>query len=102
MSHPQPVRVLHIITRLIVGGAQENTLLSVEGLDNMPEYEVTLASGIDRGPEGDLFDRAEKTTRLVLIPELGRNINPVADVVALWKLYRLIRRERYHIVHTHS
>jgi hypothetical protein len=35
-----PIRVLHIITRMIVGGAQENTLLSVEGLDAMKEYDV--------------------------------------------------------------
>jgi glycosyltransferase involved in cell wall biosynthesis len=102
MAEARPLRVLHVITRLIVGGAQENTLLTAEGLDRMPEYDVTLASGIDRGPEGDLIDRAEKSVKLVLIPELGRSINPVSDLVALWKLYRLIRRGRYHIVHTHS
>lgn len=102
MNDREPVRVLHIITRMIVGGAQENTLLSVEGLDEMPQYEVTLASGIDRGPEGDLLERARRTTRLMLVPELGRNINPINDLVALWKLYRLIRKGRYHIVHTHS
>jgi glycosyltransferase involved in cell wall biosynthesis len=95
-------RVLHIITRLIVGGAQENTLLSVEGLDRMPEFEVTLATGVDRGPEGDLLDRARRTTRLVIVPELGRAISPIADLIAFVKLYRLIRRGRYDIVHTHS
>lgn len=98
----QPHRVLHVITRLIVGGAQENTLLSVEGLDRMPEYEVTLVTGIDRGPEGDLLDRAQRTTRLVILPELGRAISPLADLVAFAKLYRLMRRSRYDIVHTHS
>lgn len=102
MSNPQPVRVLHIITRLIVGGAQENTLLSVEGLDRLPEYEVTLVTGIDNGPEGDLLERARRTTRLVIVPELGRSINPLSDVAAFYKLHRLIRTGRYHIVHTHS
>ena len=102
MPETPPLRVLHIITRLIVGGAQENTLLTCEGLNAMPEYDVTLATGIDRGPEGDLLDRAEKSVNLILVPELGRNINPIADVRALWKLYRIIRRGRYHIVHTHS
>ena len=102
MSNPQPVRVLHIITRLIVGGAQENTLLSVEGLDRLPEYEVTLITGVDNGPEGDLLERARRTTRLVIVPELGRSINPLSDVAAFYKLYRLIRTGRYHIVHTHS
>ena len=102
MSKPQPVRVLHIITRLIVGGAQENTLLSVEGLDRLEEYEVVLVTGVDNGPEGDLLERARRTTRLVIVPELGRSINPLSDVAAFFKLYRLIRRGRYHIVHTHS
>jgi len=102
MTNAEPLRVLHIITRLIVGGAQENTLLSVEGLDKLSEYEVTLATGIDNGPEGDLLERARRTTRLIVIPELGRSINPFADLKAFWKLYRLIRNGRYHIVHTHS
>jgi glycosyltransferase involved in cell wall biosynthesis len=102
MSETRPLRVLHVITRLIIGGAQENTLLSVEGLDALPDYEVALVSGIDRGPEGDLLGRAERTTKLILLPELGRNINPISDLIALWKLYRLIRKGRYHIVHTHS
>jgi glycosyltransferase involved in cell wall biosynthesis len=102
MPQPKPVRVLHLITRMIVGGAAENTLLSVEGLDQLPEYEVTLISGVDRGPEGDLLPRARETTRLIVVPELGRSINPLNDAIAFCKLYRLIRRGRYHVVHTHS
>lgn len=97
-----PVRVLHIITRMIVGGAQENTLLSVEGLDRMPEYDVVLMSGIDTGREGELLTRARETTNLIIVPELGRAISPFQDIKAFWKLYRLIGQGRYHIVHTHS
>lgn len=102
MAQAEPIRVLHIITRMIVGGAQENTLLSVEGLDRLPEYEVTLVSGIDQGREGELLTRARETTRLIVVPEMGRSINPFSDLVAFWKLYRLIKQGRYHIVHTHS
>lgn len=98
----EPIRILHIITRMIVGGAQENTLLSVEGLDRLPGYDVSLCSGVDHGPEGELLSRARQTTRLIVLPELCRNVDPRADVIALWKLYRLIRQGRYHIVHTHS
>jgi glycosyltransferase involved in cell wall biosynthesis len=98
----ETIRVLHIITRMIVGGAQENTLLSVEGLDKMPEYDVVLMSGIDKGREGELLSRARETTNLVIVPELGRSINPFNDIIAFWKIYRLIREGKYHIVHTHS
>jgi len=101
-KNERPIRVLHIITRMIVGGAQENTLLSVVGLDAMPEYEVTLVSGIDRGREGELLSQARETTHLIVVPEMGRSINPFSDVIALVKLYRIIRAGRYHIVHTHS
>lgn len=98
----KPIRVLHIITRMIVGGAQENTLLSVIGLDAMPEYEVTLMSGIDRGREGELLSMAREKCRLIVVPEMGRSINPLSDLTAFWKIYALIRKGRYHIVHTHS
>jgi glycosyltransferase involved in cell wall biosynthesis len=97
-----PIRVLHIITRLIVGGAQENTLLSVEGLDRRPEFDVTLASGLDQGPEGELLSRARTTTHLIAVPALTRSVSPLSDARAFGALYRLIRRGRYHIVHTHS
>jgi glycosyltransferase involved in cell wall biosynthesis len=96
-----PVRVLHVITRMILGGAQENTLLSVEGLDAMPGYDVALVSGVDRGEEGDLLARTRATIDLAIVPQLRRNVNLLADLIALWQLYRLIREGRYHIVHTH-
>jgi glycosyltransferase involved in cell wall biosynthesis len=101
-SSNKPIRVLHIITRMIVGGAQENTLLSVVGLDAMPEYDVTLASGIDRGREGELLSQAREQCHLIVVPQMGRSINPFSDIAAFWKLYRLIKNGRYHIVHTHS
>src|SRR3954447_26558622 len=85
---PRSMRVLHVITRMIVGGAQENTLLTVQGLDRRPEYEVTLASGIDLGPEGSLLEQARETVDLAVIPELARSIKPADDWRALAKPYR--------------
>lgn len=102
LRNNEPIRVLHIITRMIVGGAQENTLLSVVGLDAMPEYDVTLISGIDKGREGELLSQARETSHLIVLPEMGRSINPFSDLLAFRKLYKLIKAGRYHIVHTHS
>lgn len=98
----EPIRVLHIITRMIIGGAQENTLLSVEGLDAMDEYYVDFISGVDEGREGELLSRARETTNLIIVPEMKRAIRPLADLIALWKLFRLIQQGKYHIIHTHS
>ena len=51
-----------------MGGAQENTLRRVEGLNRLPEFDVALATGTDYGPEGDLLTRARETTDVVIIP----------------------------------
>lgn len=99
----EPIRILHVITRLIVGGAMENTLLTVLGQMRDPRFRVTLFSGIDTGPEGNLHDFArENGIDLVLSPHLVRPIRPLADLLALTELTRFIRRGRFHLVHTHS
>ncbi|MCS7173084.1 MAG: glycosyltransferase family 4 protein [Armatimonadetes bacterium] len=95
------IRVLHVITRLVVGGAQENTLLTVRHLDRT-RYEVTLASGPSLGPEGDLEAEVPEDVTFVRIPELVRPPHALKDSVALRKLYRLMRRGGYHLVHTHT
>jgi glycosyltransferase involved in cell wall biosynthesis len=96
------VRVLHVITRLILGGAQENTLFNCEDLVRLHGDEVTLATGPAEGPEGDLFDRARKTMAVRLVPELRRAVAPRDDWRAYRVLLRLIAELRPDVVHTHS
>lgn len=93
-----PVRMLHVITRLIRGGADENTLYTVRGLDKR-RYAVDLAVG-----EGSELDEigAIPEVDVHLIPELVREPHPWKDLVTLVKLANLIRRGRYQIVHTHT
>src|SRR6516162_4189919 len=97
------MRIVHIITRLILGGAQENTLLTVEGLHHRYGDEVTLITGPAEGPEGDLFDRARrKGLSVELMPGLVRAVRPTADLRAYRELRRAFRRLRPEVVHTHS
>lgn len=97
------MRVTHVITRLIVGGAQENTIASVLGLRAKPGVEVNLISGSTTGPEGSLEPRvAQIPGLLTIVPELVRPIAPLRDWLALRKLTRLFREQRPDIVHTHS
>ncbi len=97
------MRIVHIITRLIIGGAQENTLLTVEGLHHQYRDDVTLITGPAEGPEGDLFDRAtELGLKVELMPELVRAIRPRDDWAAYRKLRAAIRRLKPEVVHTHS
>jgi len=96
-------RVAHVITRLILGGAQENTLLTVEGLQRMPEYEVVLITGPAIGPEGELVERARRNgVRLDIIDAMRREMDPARDAIALLELLRHLKRFRPDVVHTHS
>jgi glycosyltransferase involved in cell wall biosynthesis len=97
------MRIVHVITRLIIGGAQENTLLTVEGLHHHYGDDVTLITGPAEGPEGDLFERAKSAElKVEVMPELVRAISPVTDVKAYRKLRSEFRRLKPQVVHTHS
>ncbi|MCX6896907.1 MAG: glycosyltransferase [Verrucomicrobia bacterium] len=109
------MRVTHVITRLIVGGAQENTIASVLGLRAKPGLEVNLISGPTTGPEGSLVESSgfkvhgsenpePKTLNpeLTIIPELVRPVHPLKDFIALRILEKIFRERRPDIVHTHS
>ena len=93
------MRITHVITRLITGGAQENTLASVLGLRQRPDFDVQLISGPSTGPEGSLESR---DPRLITIPCLVRPINPRQDFLALRQLEGIFRKTRPDLVHTHS
>lgn len=96
------MRICHVITRLIIGGAQENTVLTCEGLHERG-HEMTLISGVTRGPEGSLVDRARRGGyRFIELPELIRSVNPWYDGSAARALRYEFARLRPDVVHTHS
>jgi glycosyltransferase involved in cell wall biosynthesis len=97
------MRVAHVITRLIVGGAQENTIASVLGLALKPEIEVSLVSGPTFGPEGSLQSAfVDRPGVLTIVPPLVRPLHPLKDLLAYRQLVRHFRLRRPDIVHTHS
>ncbi|MEM1068046.1 MAG: glycosyltransferase family 4 protein, partial [Planctomycetota bacterium] len=96
-------KVLHVITHLGVGGALDNTLLTVERLPR-DTYQVDLAAGQLSPEEGykSCEDRSRQgSDNLHFIPNLQRAVHPIADLRACQELTQLMRRERYDIVHTH-
>lgn len=102
-SADSPLYVAHFITRMIIGGAQQNTLWTV--LDQHREYDdkVTLISGIDDGPEGELLSVArESGVDVQVIPELGRAIRPWSDWSSYRSLVKLLKAHPPQILHTHS
>jgi len=123
------MRILHISTRLILGGSQENTVLSCEGQARLA-HDVHLAFGPIFGPEGSMLDRIRSFNNTLSpgpdphdadpcqqdpgpvdqprpittheVPDLIRQINPIRDLRCLRQLKRLIRSVNPDIVHTHS
>ena len=115
-----PVRILHVSTRLILGGSQENTVLSCEGQARLG-HEVHLAFGPIYGPEGSLLARmqafnarcvqglercangaAAQPVGVHVVPDLIRQINPRRDARCYRQTARLIGSLRPDVVHTHS
>ncbi len=97
------MRIAHVITRLILGGAQENTLLTCEDLLHHFGDEVLLVTGPPLGPEGSLLARAHRSgVPTEIVGELRREIHPWRDWVAYRKLLRVLRRFQPEVVHTHS
>src|SRR5690349_160645 len=97
------MRVTHVITRLIVGGAQENTIASVLGLQRKFQVNVQLLSGPTAGPEGSLEPCVRDFPGLLtIVPSLVRPVRPWSDWLAWRQLLLLFRSIRPDIVHTHS
>ena len=96
---PERKRIAHLITRLDLGGAQQNTLFSV-GHHDRGRFEVHLVAG-----EGGILDpdaRAISDAGIHLVPWLNHPIEPVRDAAALMRLVALLRRLRVDLLHTHS
>jgi len=99
---PTPVPVLHIITRLIVGGAQENTMYTA-ALLNKSAFQVEMISGPQTGSEGSLIEEVRgRGIPLTILPDVLRQVKPLHDLRALFQIAHRLRGGNYPIVHTHS
>jgi len=97
------MRVAHVITRMIIGGAQENTLYTC--LDLIQQYgdDVLLMTGPSDGPEGRLLGQGRgEGVAVGEIPHLRRSIHPFHDWQAYRELIRGLREFHPDVVHTHS
>ncbi len=96
------MRILRIIARLNVGGPAIHVTLLTQKL-GAPNYESILVCGSIEEGEGDMAYYAEQHgVQPVIIPELGRALNPMRDLLTTWKVYRRIRQHKPDIVHTHT
>lgn len=93
------VKVVHLITRLDLGGAQQNTLHTVRTLDRA-RFDPLLVCGA-----GGLLDpevRADAAVRARFVSSLVREISPLKDLLAFLELTGILLQERPAVLHTHS
>lgn len=93
-------KVAHIIARMITGGADENTLFTVQGLDK-DKYEVDLIMG-EEFDESILKRIKDENFNIIQIKGLKWKLNFLYDPIVLIKLIKLMRKSHYDIVHTHT
>lgn len=96
------IRVVRVFSRLNIGGPSVHVILCTAGLDPA-RFETTLVVGREGEREGSMFDLAERHgVRPLVIPSLGREISFANDTRATLALWRLLRKIRPHVVHTHT
>ncbi len=96
------MKIVHIITRLILGGAQENTLITCKLLAQRG-HDVTLITGPALGPEGELFEQTKNQKyKTIVVDKLRRPICPVYDPISYFQIKEHLKSIKPDIVHTHS
>jgi glycosyltransferase involved in cell wall biosynthesis len=96
------MKICHVITRMIIGGAQENTALTCAGL-HARGHDVTLITGPEAGPEGSMLAEVRRRGHGVWIVEsMCRSVDPLGDWRTRRTLAEMFRELRPEVVHTHS
>ena len=96
------LRVMRLFSRLNIGGPSLHVVLLTAGLRSRG-YETLLVVGREEKREGNLLEWArQRDVECWRIEGLGRAIRPLSDLRAGWQLFRLMRRFRPSIVHTHT
>ena len=92
---------LHLITRLSLGGPSLNTIDSVVAQDRAGWRTILAAGSV--GAEISVVDQARsRGCNTVPLPPLTREVSPAKDLRALWEIFRLLKRERVVLIHTHT
>jgi len=95
---PQKLKILHVHTLPVVSGSGIAVYLTMKGL-RARDVEISLACA-PGGPLQDLV--AQAGLRFIPIETFVSEVSVIRDLKSLWALYQLLRKETFHIVHTHN
>jgi len=92
------LKILHTTTRLLRGGGVENNIYHT--IDRLKEeYDFILSSGAEM--EENPF-RGDEMVKVIVCKDLINKIHPLHDLRALIFYYRLIKKEKIDVIHTHE
>lgn len=92
------IKTLHIHTLPIISGSGINTFLTMKGIQN-----DSISMSLACAPGGPLLELIRNEgMKVITFPDLVQPIAPVKDIAATINLYRYLKKNRYHIVHTHN
>src|SRR5277367_6269645 len=92
-------RRILLITRPGIGGAAKFVLMLTSMLDKS-KFDITAVASSIEDPEYPI--RLKEAGGNVIVVDIARNVNPWRDMIAFFKILRIIRRGQYDVVHTHA
>ena len=101
MPDARQTKVVRIIARLNVGGPAKHVVWLTSGLEQAGYRSLLVAGTVPEGEEDMSYFASDAGVAPYYIPEMSREIS-LQDAVTTWKLFRLFKRERPDIVHTHT
>lgn len=95
------VKIIRIVSRLNIGGPSIHVSLLTKKMDPR-HFDSILLTGTKSPAEGDMsYLMNDFHEKVRIIPELQREINLAKDLIAFFKIFLIIAREKPNVVHTH-
>src|ERR1051325_2090065 len=95
------MKIVRVIARLNVGGPAKHVVWLTRALNDAERQTVLVAGTVPPGEEDMSYFATEMGVAPVFLPEMSREVS-LNDLLTIWKLYRLFRREQPDIIHTHT
>ena len=97
----EPIRVLHIVTRMNTGGVAVLLANLIRNFDPK-NIEARLVVGSCDSSEEDYLEKIATDVPSIKVPSLQRAISPSKDISAFFALIKQIREFRPDVIHTHT
>ena len=98
----EPLRIVHAIARLNVGGAARH-VLELAAAQRADGHEVVVVAGtLAEGEESMAYLGERLGVDTIDLPALQRELSPRRDAAAVRALRRILRERGPHVLHTHT